>query len=268
VTAFRRAAHRLARRAARSLSPEVREVALALAARVTDGPSLLPGPPPGPVLVVAPHPDDETIGCGGALARHAQQGDAISIVVVTSGEATRGGSGDVAWVREAECRQACEALGLPSPVFLRLPDGALHTAVDDLAAVLAERGRAARTVYAPSLLDPHRDHLAANAALAKSGLPAQVHGYEVWSPSPVDALLDVSAVWALKERALRCYTTALERVDYTRAMAGLAAYRSAAAGLGGQGMAEGFLRLSPDEHRALTRRVWAGEQDREGRVSE
>jgi N-acetylglucosamine malate deacetylase 1 len=96
---MRRRVHGLARRAVRGVPPAVREVGLALAARATDGPALLPGPPPGPVLVVAPHPDDETIGPGGALARHADRGDDVTVVVATSGERTTGGAGDVAAAR-------------------------------------------------------------------------------------------------------------------------------------------------------------------------
>lgn len=250
-------AHRAARGAARSLSPQLREVALALGARAADGPALLPGPPPGPVLVLAPHPDDETIGCGGALARHAERGDAVTLLVATSGEATSGGGPVVAAAREAECVAACADLGLPAPVFLRLPDGALDRHGAELAAALRLHGAGVSVVYAPTVLDPHRDHRAANVALAAGGLDADVYGYEVWSAAPVDVLLDVTAVWARKEAALRRYATALETVDYVRVCAGLAAYRSGQGGLGGVGMAEGFLRLSADEHRDLVGRLGA-----------
>ena len=252
MSRFRRRLHQTARAAARRLHPAVREVAFSLAARASDGPALLPGPPPGPVLVIAPHPDDETIGCGGAIARHVDQGDAVTVLVATSGERTTGGAGDVAAVREAECRAACAALGLvESPVFVRFPDGALAEHVESLAERIADHARDASAIYVPSMLDPHRDHRAANVALARCGLETDVFGYEVWSPAPVDVVLDVSGVFIRKVQALRRYTTALETVDYVRICQGLAAYRSAAGGLAGRGYAEGFMRLSGAEHAAL-----------------
>jgi LmbE family N-acetylglucosaminyl deacetylase len=231
----------------------VREVALALAARAADGPALLPGPPPGPVLVVAPHPDDETIGAGGALARHADQRDAVTVLVATSGEATGGGHGNVPAQREAECRAACGDLGVGEPIFLRLPDRGLTAHVRALADAVRRDGAA--TIYCPSPLDPHRDHRAVNEAVALAGLDATVYGYEVWSPAPVDVVLDVGAVYDRKERALRRYATALDAVDYVRAARGLAAYRSVAGGLGGAGFAEGFVRLSTAEHAELVARL-------------
>jgi N-acetylglucosamine malate deacetylase 1 len=229
---------------------------MALAARASDGPALLPGPPPGPVLVLAPHPDDETIGAGGAIARHVDRGDDVTVVVATSGERTGGGGGDVAAAREAECVAACACLGMERPpIFLRLPDGELEDHIDELAVGLGQHGAGAAVVYAPSVLDPHRDHRAANVGLTRSGLVAEVYGYEIWSPAPVDVLMDVSEVFERKRAALRCYTTALETVDYVRTSEGLAAYRSAAGGLAGRGLAEGFVRLGPAEHAALAHRA-------------
>lgn len=249
----RRTLHRLAGAARRRLPTAVVETAFGLAARAVDGPALLPGPPPGPVVCLAPHPDDETIGCGGALARHADRGDPVTVLVATSGERSGADSDDLAGRREAEVVNACAALGLPDPpVLLRLPDGDLESHVDALAARLADAAANAAAVYVPSLLDPHADHVAANRALARAGLDVQVLGYEVWSPAPVDALLEVTSVFPRKERALAGYATARQRVDYLRTARGLAAYRSAGGGLGGSGYAEGFLTLPAWRHAALT----------------
>jgi N-acetylglucosamine malate deacetylase 1 len=253
---LRRQLHSVARRASRRVPPAVREVGLALAAGTVDGPALLPGPPPGPVLVLAPHPDDETIGAGGAVARHVDAGDDVTVVVATSGERTSGGRGDVGATRESECVAACQALGVERPpVFLRIPDGGISAHVDQLALELRNRAGGAAVVYAPSVLDPHRDHRAANVGLLRAELDAEVLGYEVWSPAPVDVLIDVGSVFARKEAALRCYATALESVDYVRSSTGLAAYRSAAGGMGGAGYAEGFVRLSAAEHAVLVQRA-------------
>lgn len=257
----RRAAHRLAGTARRRLPTTVVETAFGLAARAVDGPTLLPGPPPGPVVCLAPHPDDETIGCGGALARHAERGDPVTVLVATSGERSRAGSEDLAARREAEVVEACTSLGLADPpVLLRLPDGALDEHVAALAERVAGAAAGAATVYVPSLLDPHPDHLAANRAVARAGVDAEVFGYEVWSPAPIDALLEISRVFPRKEQALAGYVTARRRVDYLRTARGLAAYRSSGGGLGGSGYAEGFLTLSAARHAALV----AGHGDAEG----
>ena len=56
------------------------------------------------ILVLAPHPDDESIGCGGTLCRHVQQGDEVHVVFLTSGEKGGHGRSEAATiqVREAE----------------------------------------------------------------------------------------------------------------------------------------------------------------------
>ena len=77
------------------------------------------------VLVLSPHPDDDAIGCGGAILHHTTQGDQVSVIYLTSGEG--GGHGrpptETARLRENEARTAAEIMGVISVEFWRLPDG-------------------------------------------------------------------------------------------------------------------------------------------------
>lgn len=241
---LRRVAVRTARQRLEGLPADVRELALAMVDS-GPGPVVLPGPPPGPVLVVAPHPDDEVIGPGGALARHADAGDPVTVLVVTSGGATAGGGTDVTARREAETRRALAHVAPAAQLrFPGLPDGDLPGREAEIAGLVRAHAAGVRSVYVPSLLDPHPDHRATAVAVADAGLGADVEvmGYEVWAAGPVEVLLDVTDVFARKQAALREYRTALETVDYVRSASGLAAYRSASGGLGGRGFAEGFTR--------------------------
>src|SRR5213592_3128523 len=77
------------------------------------------------LLVLAPHPDDEVIGCGGLVALHLREGREVRVVVATDGAE----AGDTAR-REAESRAALASLGGASIEFLRFPDRRLADAGD------------------------------------------------------------------------------------------------------------------------------------------
>ena len=71
------------------------------------------------VLVVAAHPDDETLGVGGTIARHSEQGDEVWVCMLTEGVTARYQYVEV----QKECAsQACEVLGVHKVVFCDLPD--------------------------------------------------------------------------------------------------------------------------------------------------
>ena len=99
------------------------------------------------LVVVAPHPDDETLGLGGTIAATADRGIPVRVISVTDGdaahpEATAAERRALAHTRCAEVLCATAALGVVAPVRLGLPDGdvAGHEArlVDALTEVLAE----------------------------------------------------------------------------------------------------------------------------------
>jgi LmbE family N-acetylglucosaminyl deacetylase len=193
------------------------------------------------ILVVAPHPDDESIGCGGAICLHRQRGESVSVAFLTSGER---GIKDVApdrvrAIREAEAEEAGAVLGLEAVHFLRLPDLGLSENVGAGAGRLAEV--LARTcpglIYLPHPDDAHPDHAAAlplvRAALAQAfppGAPTELRGYEVWAPMTTYGWAeDISPVMKRKLQAVRCYRSQLKTFRYDRAVRGLNQYRGALA---------------------------------------
>lgn len=83
------------------------------------------------VLAIVAHADDEALGCGGTLARHADAGDRVHIVFVADGVGARkaGMAPDAAElaVRKAAARSAVQIMGAAPPVFLDLPDNQLDS---------------------------------------------------------------------------------------------------------------------------------------------
>ena len=129
-------------------------------------------------VVFAPHPDDETIGCGGVIARKRLAGTEVRVVVAADG-------GDE--VRRSECVEACRRLGVePEQVtFLGFPDGDLGAHRAELAAAVAAAvATGPEQVFVPSAIDAHADHrvLAATVAeLAPSALrDVEVLAYPIW----------------------------------------------------------------------------------------
>ncbi len=207
-------------------------------------------PPFERVLVLPPHPDDESLGCGGTVAVLAQGGATVTILSATDGDATRGSSlprEEIARRRRAEAERAAAALGA-RPRFLGLPDGALaehpHELASGIRRAIAELEPQA--VLAPWLLDGGSDHRAVAEALAEvlrgagEGGP-EIWGYEVWTPLIPNRIVEVTAVIERKREALAAHETAAEALDLS-AGEGLARWRTLET-LGGRGYAEAFLAL-------------------------
>ncbi len=191
------------------------------------------------ILVIAPHPDDESIGCGGTLCRHTARGDRVVAVFLTSGElGLEHLPREEAWrVREGEAEAAAKVLRLADLAFLRRPDWFVGEGVDDAAALLRPilSREIPQSIYLPHGREWHPDHRAAlavvRAALRASGLPApELLTYEVWTPlSEYDQVTDITPVMARKLRAVRCYRSQLAGFHYDRAVRGLNQYRGALA---------------------------------------
>ena len=195
------------------------------------------------VVVVAPHPDDESLGCGGLIAEARRLGRAVRLVVVTDGCGSHTHSAlyppeRLRSLREDETRAAVAELGLaPEHVrFLRLPDAhapSTGSKAEAAATAILEEVDAcdAGAVFVTWGHDPHCDHQASAAivGLAQARRPGlRAFAYPVWGwtlppdtevgPAPEGYRLDVSAHGAAKGRAVaahRSQTTDLIHDDPT-----------------------------------------------------
>jgi N-acetylglucosamine malate deacetylase 1 len=245
---------RFAARHRRRLPTRVAGVAVELTSLVSPQVPLLVLPSVRRALVVAPHPDDESIGCGGTIARLTRAGTRVDVLLVTDGEATIGsaaGPAETARRRRGEAIEAAQRLGARAPIALALPDGAVAGALGCLVAALETLvvDLDPDVLLVPWPLEAHRDHRAITAALVQ--LPhearrAEVWGYEAHTPIPLpDRVVDITDVVETKRVALRCHATAAGAFDL-EACLGLARWRSLAT-RAGAGAAEAFLTLEWDE---------------------
>jgi LmbE family N-acetylglucosaminyl deacetylase len=153
---------------------------------------------PRRLFVIAAHPDDDTIGCGGMMARVADAGGALRIAYLSDGSRSHPGSrrfspARIAKLREDEARAALAILGIrDEPLFFRLPDGMLDSIdAQERSEAVARLTREIaafepEVVLAPWRRDPHPDHMASAAivsdALAGLERPPRLVSYEVWLP--------------------------------------------------------------------------------------
>ena len=199
------------------------------------------------VLAIGAHPDDCEIGCGGALALHADAGDRVAICCATDGDA--GGVDarpeDLAATRRREAEVAADAIGAAEVRFLGLPDGRLAWAGYDLVAALVRLVRELRpeVVYAHHPGDAHPDHealgRAAIDACRRAGTPyfpelgpgphrvGELRLFEVWTPvCEVATTIDISSVTERKAAAIRCHASQTGLVAFDEVALGLNRYRS------------------------------------------
>lgn len=204
------------------------------------------------VLVVAVHPDDETLGCGGALLRHVADGDRIHWLIVTdmvpelfAPDRIARRENEIAAVAQAYAFSSLHRLRLPTTRLDTLPDTAM---VEAFGKVFSEVQP--DTVYLPYANDVHSDHrkvFAAGWACTKSfrhPCVKRVLMMEVLSetefapPLPGHAFVpnvycDVSQFIARKIEILQMYQGELASAPFPRsveAVRSLAAYRGAVAG--------------------------------------
>jgi LmbE family N-acetylglucosaminyl deacetylase len=201
----------------------------------------------GGLAAILAHPDDESVGCAGALAAAHDAGETTRLLVVTRGEAGSGdGTSDAATgdQREAELICAARVLGLDEVSLLDgYPDGAVadepfETLVSDIAAWLADRRPAAVITFGPHGVTGHPDHIVVGNAtrwaverLADAGLaPNAVFVISpIFDPSrtPYDLSpeeqgathrIDITSVAQRKVESLACHASQPDVADEASAL--------------------------------------------------
>ena len=176
--------------------------------------------PPGPALVLAPHPDDEVLGCGGAILRHLAAGESVKVIIATDsdfGTFESGPNGKA--VRRREVEAVAKVLGYGLPSFWCMPDRGLvyeETLIGRVREAVEQAGTV--IVYARSRWGIHPEHcvLAMEAvdALSRCSRPVILAMYEVGPPLHPDMLLDISDLLARKREALARYQSQLRLQPY------------------------------------------------------
>ncbi len=212
------------------------------------------------VLIVAAHPDDEVLGCGGAIARHADAGDAVHILILAEGATARGNErdaeaqrGEIEALRD-DARQAARILGAQPPEFAGLPDNRLDSLdlLDIVKKVEAAVGAIhPTTVYTHHGGDLNLDHRICHHATMIACRPfpnaacVAIFEFETvssteWVSSSTDKpfvpmrFVDISRQMDRKLEALRAYGSEVRPFPHARSVenvAALARVRGASAGL-------------------------------------
>jgi LmbE family N-acetylglucosaminyl deacetylase len=194
------------------------------------------------VVVVAPHPDDETLGCGGAIALLCRKGYDVQILVISDGAQSHPNSVKypapaLRSLREQETKTALAILGVqPAAItFLQLPDGSLPTLTSPhfvKAKALCHdylKTAAPDTIFIPWRADPHADHRATwqlvQSAILSIGITPQRIEYPIWDwdslqrPNETTVLspiagwrLDITAVLQQKRQAIAAYQSQLGQI--------------------------------------------------------
>jgi LmbE family N-acetylglucosaminyl deacetylase len=213
------------------------------------------------VLVVAAHADDEALGCGGAMARHSDNGDTVDVVFAADGVTGRGD--EKLDERHASALRACSILGASKPVFLDFPDQKLDT-LSFLQIVQAIEPLIER--IGPTIIYTHHggdlnlDHRIVHQAVLTalrpmpSSIYKAIYAFEVpssteWASSAIgegfrpDHFVGIATTMDRKMEALHAYGQEMRDFPHSRsydAVRALAVVRGSSVGLPS---AEGFVTL-------------------------
>ncbi len=190
----------------------------------------------GNVLVLAPHPDDEVFGCGGAIMQHVAQGDTVRVLILTDGAAAIPHPDEDSrllyiTLRQQESKRAAQILGYKQLEFWEFSDRELpndERVIQRLQQYLTQHQ--INHVYAPSTFEIHPDHISAAQlaveAVKRCGAGMSLSMYEVGMPLHPNCLLDLTPFLERKQQAMQQFGSQLQLQHYERHILGLNHYRA------------------------------------------
>jgi len=209
------------------------------------------------VLVVAAHPDDEILGCGGTMIRHVDEGDEVHVVFMADGVTSRSSKEtllDEINKRKKSAIEACKIVGTQKPIFLGLLDNQMDTysilkVTQKLESVINDIKP--KIVYTHHNKDLNIDHQLTHQVVMTACRPqpdyfvSEIYRFEVpsstgWNSSTTENIfipntfIDIGGVWEKKIDALRCYDSELRDFPHIRSYKGieaLAIYRGVSVGI-------------------------------------
>lgn len=182
------------------------------------------------ILVVAPHPDDESIGCGGLLQKYGSQSD---VLLLSNGCRSYNQAQEkvdenlLAQTRKLEFAEAMKTCGVAKTTVLGIPDREIYK---NYATVRTCDVREYDYIFVTSRFEQSQDHKHAyyflKKMVKKQRAKAVLVEYEVWTPIHEPTLvLDISDVIERKLQTIAFYRSQLKCYDYVNFALGLSLYR-------------------------------------------
>jgi len=170
------------------------------------------------VLVLAPHPDDETLGCGGTIAKLTAAGAEVHVVVVSDGGKIPLPPGDkqidIIEARKKESEEAAKVLGIRQIHFLGYPDGELRGSSEKIGRDISRiiESFKPEILLSPSPIDHHDDHIAVSKVaewVVRRNGNIRLGFFQVYGTLRFNSLVDITDVIDVKERAILRYHSSL-----------------------------------------------------------
>jgi len=179
------------------------------------------------ILILAPHPDDESIGCGGIMLIH----DNVDVICITDGSLGIPSmpKSEVVEIRKNEFKRATDYANINSVYFLNIPDGKIN---ENWKIFKSINFKKYDLILTPNINDQHIDHYYTSKFVAKSiknklfVSNSKIAMYEVWNPISIpNKFIDISKIVEKKKELIKFHKSQCKIIDYSTRIIALNHYR-------------------------------------------